>query len=88
MGEESRFDVVVGGAGGSGLAAAVSAAEGGARVVALERREEPGGTTSVCPTKANKGPESPATAQRFETSSKFKYSIEKPSLLKRSASIF
>ena len=47
MGEESRFDVVVVGAGGSGLAAAVSAAEGGARVVALERREEPGGTTRI-----------------------------------------
>lgn len=44
---ESEFDVVVIGAGGSGLAAAIAAAEAGGRVVVLEKRPEPGGTTGI-----------------------------------------
>lgn len=40
-------DVIVIGAGGSGLAAAVSAAEEGLAVVVLEKRPEPGGTTGI-----------------------------------------
>lgn len=39
-------DVVVVGAGGSGLAAALTAAQGGARVVVLEKMPSAGGTTS------------------------------------------
>jgi len=41
-----QADVVVVGAGGSGLAASVSAAEHGAKVITLEKREIAGGTTS------------------------------------------
>lgn len=40
-----RFDVVVAGAGGSGLAAALAAAEGGAKVVLFEKTSDAGGTT-------------------------------------------
>lgn len=43
--EDARFDVIVVGAGGSGLAAAASAAQSGARVLVLERRAQVGGTT-------------------------------------------
>jgi fumarate reductase flavoprotein subunit len=42
-----EYDVIVVGAGGSGLAAAYSAAERGARVLILEKRPEPGGTTGI-----------------------------------------
>lgn len=41
------FDVIVVGAGGSGLAAAYSAAERGGRVLVLEKRPQPGGTTGI-----------------------------------------
>lgn len=44
---ENEFDVIVVGAGGSGLAAACSAAEHGARVLILEKRPQPGGTTGI-----------------------------------------
>jgi hypothetical protein len=43
----NEFDVIVVGAGGSGLAAAVSAAEHGCRVLVIEKRPEPGGTTGI-----------------------------------------
>ncbi len=41
------FDVIVVGAGGSGLAAACSAAEHGGRVLVLEKRPQSGGTTGI-----------------------------------------
>ncbi|HUG69801.1 MAG TPA: FAD-dependent oxidoreductase [Pirellulaceae bacterium] len=41
------FDVIVVGAGGSGLAAAYSAAEHGGRVLVFEKRPQPGGTTGI-----------------------------------------
>ena len=41
------FDAIVVGAGGSGLAAAYSAAEQGGRVLVLEKRPQPGGTTGI-----------------------------------------
>ncbi|MCA9102192.1 MAG: FAD-dependent oxidoreductase, partial [Planctomycetales bacterium] len=41
------FDVIVCGAGGSGLAAAVAAAQRGGRVVVLEKQPQPGGTTGI-----------------------------------------
>jgi fumarate reductase flavoprotein subunit len=41
------FDVIIVGAGGSGLAAAVSAAQRGGRVLVLEKQREPGGTTGI-----------------------------------------
>lgn len=44
---ESNWDVIVVGAGGSGLAAALSAAEHGGRVLVLEKRPQPGGTTGI-----------------------------------------
>ena len=44
---DRTFDVIVVGAGGSGLAAACSAAEHGARVLVLEKRPQPGGTTGI-----------------------------------------
>lgn len=44
---QKDFDVIVVGAGGSGLAAAVSAAEQGAQVLVLEKQTQPGGTTGI-----------------------------------------
>ena len=44
---ESNWDVIVVGAGGSGLAAALSAAEHGGQVLVLEKRPQPGGTTGI-----------------------------------------
>ena len=41
------YDVIVVGAGGSGLAAGISAARHGGRVLVLERRPQPGGTTGI-----------------------------------------
>ena len=41
------FDVIVIGAGGSGLAAACSAAQRGGRVLVLEKQPQPGGTTGI-----------------------------------------
>jgi len=41
------FDVIVVGAGGSGLAAGYWAAEQGGRVLVLEKRPQPGGTTGI-----------------------------------------
>ena len=43
----NHFDVIVVGAGGSGLAAACSAAQHGGRVLVLEKRPQPGGTTGI-----------------------------------------
>lgn len=45
--QERRFDVVVAGGGGAGLAAAVRAAELGARVALLEKEEALGGNTLI-----------------------------------------
>jgi len=42
-----QYDVIVVGAGGSGLAAACSAAENGGRVLVLEKQPQPGGTTGI-----------------------------------------
>lgn len=42
-----EYDVIIVGAGGSGLAAAVSAAENGANVLVLEKQAQPGGTTGI-----------------------------------------
>lgn len=44
---DAEYDVVVVGAGGSGLATAASALERGASVVALEKRPDVGGTTAI-----------------------------------------
>lgn len=44
---EQTYDVIVVGAGGSGLAAAASAARRGAKVVVLEKQPQPGGTTGI-----------------------------------------
>ena len=44
---DSTFDVIIIGGGGSGLAAGVSAAENGCRVLLLEKRPQPGGTTGI-----------------------------------------
>lgn len=41
------YDVVIVGAGGSGLAAGCSAAQHGARVLVLEKQPRPGGTTGI-----------------------------------------
>lgn len=43
----SRYDVLIVGGGGSGLATAVSAAEQGLRVCVLEKQTVPGGTTRI-----------------------------------------
>ena len=45
--ETDTYDVIVIGAGGSGLAAACSAAQQGARVLVLEKQPQPGGTTGI-----------------------------------------
>src|SRR5262245_46731761 len=42
-----KFDVIVVGGGGSGLAAAVSASQNGGRVLVLERQPHLGGTTGI-----------------------------------------
>ena len=42
-----QYDVIVVGAGGSGLAAGISAARNGGRVLVLERQPQPGGTTGI-----------------------------------------
>ncbi len=47
MSVQSSYDVIIVGAGGSGLAAAVSAAEHGVRVVVLEKLPYAGGTTRL-----------------------------------------
>ena len=44
---QETYDVIVVGAGGSGLAAACSAAEQGGQVLLLEKRPQPGGTTGI-----------------------------------------
>ncbi len=44
---ETKFDVIVVGAGGSGLAAALSAAQHGGQVLVLEKQLQPGGTTGI-----------------------------------------
>ena len=44
---KTDFDVIIIGAGGSGLAAAVSASENGCSVLLLEKRPQPGGTTGI-----------------------------------------
>ncbi len=46
MSSQDRYDVVVVGAGGAGLAAAIEARESGARVLLLEKNERPGGSTA------------------------------------------
>lgn len=43
----TSYDIIVVGAGGSGLAAAASAAELGAEVLVLEKQAEPGGSTAL-----------------------------------------
>ncbi len=43
----ATYDIIVVGAGGSGLAAAASAAELGAEVLVLEKQSEPGGSTAL-----------------------------------------
>ena len=45
--ERLKADIVVLGAGGAGMAAAITAAEGGAKVVVLEKRPFPGGTSNT-----------------------------------------
>ncbi len=45
--QKSEYDVIVVGAGGSGLAAAVSAAQAGLSVVVLEKEPQLGGTTGI-----------------------------------------
>jgi len=42
-----QYDVIVVGAGGSGLAAGISTAQNGGRVLVLERQPQPGGTTGI-----------------------------------------
>lgn len=44
---KTEFDIIIVGAGGSGLAAAVSAAENNAKVLVLEKQSQPGGTTGI-----------------------------------------
>ena len=44
---DQSAEVVIVGAGGTGLAAALSAAESGASVIVLEKNPEPGGTTGI-----------------------------------------
>ncbi len=46
MNSKARYDVIVVGAGGSGLAAAIEAARAGARVLVVEKADKVGGTTS------------------------------------------
>lgn len=47
MNNEETYDVIIVGAGGSGLAAAVSAAEEGLNVAVIEKEPSPGGTTAI-----------------------------------------
>ncbi|MSQ56954.1 MAG: FAD-dependent oxidoreductase [Limnohabitans sp.] len=47
LSHSKSYDVIVVGAGGSGLAAAVSAAESGASVLVLESQQRPGGTSRM-----------------------------------------
>ena len=47
IGLDTEFDIIVVGAGGSGLAAAVSAAQNGARVLVLEKQARSGGATGI-----------------------------------------
>ena len=48
-----------------------------------QRASSPGGTTSVCPAKTNKGPDVPRVAQKLSTSPKRMGSTEKPTCSRR-----
>ena len=64
------FDIVIVGAGGSGLAAAVAAADAGASVILLEKCSTIGGTTALSVgsiSAAGTRPTGQASAPRFRT---------------------